>query len=162
MTCFSRGPVNEDVFAAPVYHGGKMMDSDIQEISEQIHRLLLQVCKRTRLESKHTGRFIRSAVSLTDSVSSAGPQHGLQRVRQPRQQRVPRAAGQHQLSQREQRKHVSGEHWGGDGQSQAAAHVPGDMQGSSHAEEPGLPSLPALAPALAIAIPIQARAEENF
>ncbi|MEQ2254564.1 hypothetical protein ILYODFUR_004964 [Ilyodon furcidens] len=36
------GPVNEDVFAAPAFHGGKMMDSDIQEISEQIHRLLLQ------------------------------------------------------------------------------------------------------------------------
>uniref|UniRef100_A0A8C5EBX8 Period circadian protein homolog 2 n=1 Tax=Gouania willdenowi TaxID=441366 RepID=A0A8C5EBX8_GOUWI len=36
------GPVNEDVFAAPTFHGGKMMDSDIQEISEQIHRLLLQ------------------------------------------------------------------------------------------------------------------------
>uniref|UniRef100_A0A669AVE8 Period circadian protein homolog 2 n=1 Tax=Oreochromis niloticus TaxID=8128 RepID=A0A669AVE8_ORENI len=36
------GPVNEDVFAAPAFHGGKIMDSDIQEISEQIHRLLLQ------------------------------------------------------------------------------------------------------------------------
>lgn len=38
-----RGPVNEDVFAAPAFHGGKIVDSDIQEISEQIHRLLLQV-----------------------------------------------------------------------------------------------------------------------
>uniref|UniRef100_A0A4W6CGV0 Period circadian protein homolog 2 n=1 Tax=Lates calcarifer TaxID=8187 RepID=A0A4W6CGV0_LATCA len=36
------GPVNEDVFAAPAFHGGKIVDSDIQEISEQIHRLLLQ------------------------------------------------------------------------------------------------------------------------
>ncbi|XP_013870458.1 period circadian protein homolog 2 [Austrofundulus limnaeus] len=36
------GPVNEDVFAVPAFHGGKLMDSDIQEISEQIHRLLLQ------------------------------------------------------------------------------------------------------------------------
>uniref|UniRef100_A0A8D3C639 Period circadian protein homolog 2 n=1 Tax=Scophthalmus maximus TaxID=52904 RepID=A0A8D3C639_SCOMX len=36
------GPVNEDVFAVPAFHGGKIMDSDIQEISEQIHRLLLQ------------------------------------------------------------------------------------------------------------------------
>lgn len=42
-----RGPVNEDVFAVPAFHGGKLMDSDIQEISEQIHRLLLQVCKHT-------------------------------------------------------------------------------------------------------------------
>uniref|UniRef100_A0A8C6UX86 Period circadian protein homolog 2 n=1 Tax=Neogobius melanostomus TaxID=47308 RepID=A0A8C6UX86_9GOBI len=38
----TKGPVNEDVFAVPAYHGGKIMDSDIQEISEQIHRLLLQ------------------------------------------------------------------------------------------------------------------------
>ncbi|XP_034023737.1 period circadian protein homolog 2-like isoform X2 [Thalassophryne amazonica] len=36
------GPVNEDVFAAPPFHGGKILDSDIQEISEQIHKLLLQ------------------------------------------------------------------------------------------------------------------------
>lgn len=43
----NRGPVNEDVFAAPPFHGGKIMDSDIQEISEQIHRLLLQVKKQT-------------------------------------------------------------------------------------------------------------------
>lgn len=39
--------MNEDVFAAPPFHGGKIMDSDIQEISEQIHRLLLQVKKHT-------------------------------------------------------------------------------------------------------------------
>lgn len=42
-----RGPVNEDVFAAPASHGGKIVDSDIQEISEQIHRLLLQVREYT-------------------------------------------------------------------------------------------------------------------
>ncbi|XP_061127568.1 period circadian protein homolog 2-like, partial [Syngnathus typhle] len=36
------GPVNEDVFAPLALNEGKMMDSDIQEISEQIHRLLLQ------------------------------------------------------------------------------------------------------------------------
>ncbi|XP_035526408.1 period circadian protein homolog 2 isoform X4 [Morone saxatilis] len=38
------GPVNEDVFVAPVSTVGKMktMDSDIQEVTEQIHRLLLQ------------------------------------------------------------------------------------------------------------------------
>uniref|UniRef100_A0A8B9HSY4 Period circadian protein homolog 2 n=1 Tax=Astyanax mexicanus TaxID=7994 RepID=A0A8B9HSY4_ASTMX len=36
------GPVNEDVFAAPPTAEGKVMDSDIQEITEQIHRLLLQ------------------------------------------------------------------------------------------------------------------------
>uniref|UniRef100_A0A672MX09 Period circadian protein homolog 2 n=1 Tax=Sinocyclocheilus grahami TaxID=75366 RepID=A0A672MX09_SINGR len=36
------GPVNEDVFAAPATAEGKSIDSDIQEITEQIHRLLLQ------------------------------------------------------------------------------------------------------------------------
>uniref|UniRef100_A0A8D3D1G7 Period circadian protein homolog 2 n=1 Tax=Scophthalmus maximus TaxID=52904 RepID=A0A8D3D1G7_SCOMX len=38
------GPVNEDVFVAPVSSVGetKTMDSEIQEITEQIHRLLLQ------------------------------------------------------------------------------------------------------------------------
>lgn len=37
--------MNEDVFVAPVSTVGKMktMDSDIQEVTEQIHRLLLQV-----------------------------------------------------------------------------------------------------------------------
>ncbi|XP_043989702.1 period circadian protein homolog 2 isoform X5 [Gambusia affinis] len=38
------GPMNEDIFMAPVSCTGHMknMDSDIQEITEQIHRLLLQ------------------------------------------------------------------------------------------------------------------------
>ncbi|XP_060762071.1 period circadian protein homolog 2 [Neoarius graeffei] len=36
------GPVNEDVFAAPATAESKTMDSDIQDITEQIHRLLLQ------------------------------------------------------------------------------------------------------------------------
>ncbi|XP_048019281.1 period circadian protein homolog 2 isoform X1 [Megalobrama amblycephala] len=36
------GPVNEDVFAAPATAEGKSIDSDIQEITEQIHRLLVQ------------------------------------------------------------------------------------------------------------------------
>ncbi|XP_039611534.1 period circadian protein homolog 2 [Polypterus senegalus] len=35
-------PVNEDVFAAPALTEGKIIDSDIQELTEQIHRLLLQ------------------------------------------------------------------------------------------------------------------------
>uniref|UniRef100_A0A8C1JDK5 Period circadian protein homolog 2 n=1 Tax=Cyprinus carpio TaxID=7962 RepID=A0A8C1JDK5_CYPCA len=39
------GPVNEDVFAAPAAAEGKSIDSDIQDITEQIHRLLLQVRK---------------------------------------------------------------------------------------------------------------------
>uniref|UniRef100_H3DCQ3 Period circadian protein homolog 2 n=1 Tax=Tetraodon nigroviridis TaxID=99883 RepID=H3DCQ3_TETNG len=40
----TRGPVNEDVFLSPTSAVAEMktMDSDIQEITEQIHRLLLQ------------------------------------------------------------------------------------------------------------------------
>lgn len=40
-----RGPVNEDVFVAPASTVAevKPMDSDVQELTEQIHRLLLQV-----------------------------------------------------------------------------------------------------------------------
>ncbi|XP_056612690.1 period circadian protein homolog 2-like isoform X2 [Triplophysa dalaica] len=36
------GAMNEDVFLAPAFTDEKIMDSDIQEITEQIHRLLLQ------------------------------------------------------------------------------------------------------------------------
>ncbi|KAL4647138.1 hypothetical protein GN956_G7799 [Arapaima gigas] len=36
------GPVNEDVFAAPTFTEGRLLDSDIQEITEQVHKLLLQ------------------------------------------------------------------------------------------------------------------------
>ncbi|KAF5909007.1 period circadian protein 2-like isoform X1, partial [Clarias magur] len=36
------GPVNEDVFSAPAFTEAKIIDSDIQEISEQIHKILLQ------------------------------------------------------------------------------------------------------------------------
>uniref|UniRef100_A0A9J8CIN2 Period circadian protein homolog 2 n=1 Tax=Cyprinus carpio carpio TaxID=630221 RepID=A0A9J8CIN2_CYPCA len=36
------GPINEDVFSAPAFTEEKIMDSDIQEITEQIERLLLQ------------------------------------------------------------------------------------------------------------------------
>ncbi|XP_073674041.1 period circadian protein homolog 2-like [Garra rufa] len=36
------GPMSEDVFSAPAFTEEKIMDSDIQEITEQIHRLLLQ------------------------------------------------------------------------------------------------------------------------
>lgn len=36
--------MNEDVFLTPTFAAeGKAMDSDIQDITEQIHRLLLQV-----------------------------------------------------------------------------------------------------------------------
>lgn len=54
LMCWSvpRGPVNEDVFVAPVSAATEMktMDSDIQDITEQIHRLLLQVSEDTEFK----------------------------------------------------------------------------------------------------------------
>ncbi|KAJ7990570.1 hypothetical protein DPEC_G00301760 [Dallia pectoralis] len=41
------GPVNKDMFAVPAFTNGKPMDSDIQEITEQIHRMLLQPVHNT-------------------------------------------------------------------------------------------------------------------
>lgn len=62
---FFRGPVNEDVFAAPAFHGGKIMDSDIQEISEQIHKMLLQVWEHTLEPGISTFSCQRLSVSVT-------------------------------------------------------------------------------------------------
>lgn len=36
------GPVNEDVFTAPVCSGDRFLQQDIQELTEQIHQLLMQ------------------------------------------------------------------------------------------------------------------------
>ncbi len=44
--------MNEDVFAALAAAEGKSIDSDIQEITEQIHRLLLQVRKLSHCGKK--------------------------------------------------------------------------------------------------------------
>lgn len=38
-----RGPLNEDVFAAPNYTEDRILHPSVQEITEQIYRLLLQV-----------------------------------------------------------------------------------------------------------------------
>uniref|UniRef100_A0AAQ5ZZD8 Period circadian protein homolog 2 n=1 Tax=Amphiprion ocellaris TaxID=80972 RepID=A0AAQ5ZZD8_AMPOC len=48
------GPVNEDVFVAPAstVREVKSIDSDIQEITEQIHRLLLQVKGKKKIKEK--------------------------------------------------------------------------------------------------------------
>uniref|UniRef100_A0A8C9WQ45 Period circadian protein homolog 2 n=1 Tax=Scleropages formosus TaxID=113540 RepID=A0A8C9WQ45_SCLFO len=50
------GPVNEDVFAAPAFTESKIVDSDIQEVTEQIHKLLLQrsfqeICKGVHMKN---------------------------------------------------------------------------------------------------------------
>lgn len=88
-----RGPVNEDVFAAPPFHGGKIVDSDIQEISEQIHRLLLQVWTHAHTLDYGINICIPAFNSLCNHLFfpplAADPQHGLQRLWQPRQQRFP-------------------------------------------------------------------------
>lgn len=47
-----RAPLNEDVFTPPAPSPALSLDSDIQELSEQIHRLLLQV----RVEGRGLGR----------------------------------------------------------------------------------------------------------
>ena len=47
-----RAPLNEDVFTPPVPSPALSLDSDIQELSEQIHRLLLQV----RVDGRGRGR----------------------------------------------------------------------------------------------------------
>uniref|UniRef100_A0A1A7Z4X9 Period circadian protein homolog 2 n=1 Tax=Iconisemion striatum TaxID=60296 RepID=A0A1A7Z4X9_9TELE len=64
------GPVNEDVFAAPAFHGGKMMDSDIQEISEQIHRLLLQPVHNTGSSGYGSNGSHEQQVSISSSSES--------------------------------------------------------------------------------------------
>lgn len=63
-TC--RGPMNEDVFSAPAFTEEKTIDSDIQEITEQIHRLLLQVKSPYFEDTKTHAHF-----SLTSSILQA-------------------------------------------------------------------------------------------
>lgn len=62
ISLFIRGPVNEDVFVSPASPVSEMktMDSDIQEVTEQIHRLLLQVRgDEEGQKSGHTGLIFR-------------------------------------------------------------------------------------------------------
>uniref|UniRef100_A0A665VSF8 Period circadian protein homolog 2 n=1 Tax=Echeneis naucrates TaxID=173247 RepID=A0A665VSF8_ECHNA len=66
------GPVNEDVFAAPAFHGGKIVDSDIQEISEQIHRLLLQPVHNVGSSGYGSNGSHEQLVSISSSSESNG------------------------------------------------------------------------------------------
>uniref|UniRef100_A0A672Q0F9 Period circadian protein homolog 2 n=1 Tax=Sinocyclocheilus grahami TaxID=75366 RepID=A0A672Q0F9_SINGR len=72
------GPVNEDVFAAPAAAEGKSVDSDIQEITEQIHRLLVY------LESCNVPitvkRKCQSSSNTTSSNSDEDKQRGVEKV----------------------------------------------------------------------------------
>ncbi|XP_033883413.3 period circadian protein homolog 2-like isoform X2 [Acipenser ruthenus] len=67
------GPVNEDVFAAPPFTEGKIIDSDIQEITEQIYRLLLQPVHSHgssgygSLGSNESREHLRSVASSSES-----------------------------------------------------------------------------------------------
>lgn len=87
--------MNEDVFSAPAFTEEKNIDSDIHEITEQIHRLLLQVHSFSYI---HTHKQCTRAIDWQYSICvckaktmcivksatnkhvclAAGPQHGLQ------------------------------------------------------------------------------------
>lgn len=64
----SRGPVNEDVFAAPATAEGKAVDSDIQDITEQIHRLLLQVSFLILLEKESKLMHHRDKSNMSEEL----------------------------------------------------------------------------------------------
>ncbi|KAK7945625.1 hypothetical protein WMY93_001353 [Mugilogobius chulae] len=69
------GPVNEDVFVAPVSATGEMkvLDPDIQDITEQIHRLLLQPvhsCGSSGYSSMNSNDHLLSMTSPTDSLNN--------------------------------------------------------------------------------------------
>ncbi|XP_063075503.1 period circadian protein homolog 2 isoform X3 [Engraulis encrasicolus] len=68
------GPVNEDVFVAPAMAEAKPMDSDIHEITEQIHRLLLQpvhVNGSSGYGSLASNDHIMSVASSSDSAGNS-------------------------------------------------------------------------------------------
>ncbi|KAL2098125.1 hypothetical protein ACEWY4_007332 [Coilia grayii] len=69
------GPVNEDVFVAPAMAEAKAMDSDIHEITEQIHRLLLQpvhVNGSSGYGSLGSNDHLMSVASSSDSTGNSG------------------------------------------------------------------------------------------
>uniref|UniRef100_UPI0037E79545 period circadian protein homolog 2 isoform X2 n=1 Tax=Semicossyphus pulcher TaxID=241346 RepID=UPI0037E79545 len=66
------GPVNEDVFVAPPSTVGEMktMDSDMQEVTEQIHRLLLQPVHNSGSSGYNSLNRNDHLLSLTSSSES--------------------------------------------------------------------------------------------
>ncbi|XP_055084537.1 period circadian protein homolog 2 isoform X2 [Periophthalmus magnuspinnatus] len=69
------GPVNEDVFVAPVsaIREMKTMDPDIQDITEQIHRLLLQPvhsCGSSGYGSMNSNDHLLSMTSSNESINN--------------------------------------------------------------------------------------------
>lgn len=70
--------MNEDVFVAPSSAAEvKTVDSDIQEVTEQIHRLLLQVSRRDQRGAARsagvTREFERFLSSVISQFTPAGP-----------------------------------------------------------------------------------------
>ncbi|KAM4605133.1 period circadian protein homolog 2 isoform 2-T3 [Polymixia lowei] len=68
------GPVNEDVFVAPALAPGetKMMDPDIQEITEQIHKLLLQPVHNNGSSGYGSNEQLMGLTSSSESINNAG------------------------------------------------------------------------------------------
>ncbi|XP_024128914.1 period circadian protein homolog 2 isoform X1 [Oryzias melastigma] len=67
------GPVNEDIFMSPVSADGHMktMDSDVQELTEQIHRLLLQpVHNSSGYSSLNSNDHLLSLTCSSESLSN--------------------------------------------------------------------------------------------
>lgn len=96
--------MNEDVFAAPA--AVKTVDSDIQEVTEQIHRLLLQV------SSQRGGGGGRGANEEFERfLSLLGSARPHQRLQQPPQN--PRHSQHHLLQRRQQRRRRDGGAGGG-------------------------------------------------
>ncbi|XP_037132034.1 period circadian protein homolog 2 isoform X1 [Syngnathus acus] len=74
------GPVNEDVFMAPLTAGSesKAMDSDIHEITEQIHRLLLQPVHNSGssgYRSLNSSDHLLGMTSSTESLNNGSKFH---------------------------------------------------------------------------------------
>uniref|UniRef100_A0A3P9M6W9 Period circadian protein homolog 2 n=1 Tax=Oryzias latipes TaxID=8090 RepID=A0A3P9M6W9_ORYLA len=72
------GPVNEDVFMSPVSADGHMktMDSDVQELTEQIHRLLLQSVHNSGSSGYSSLNSNDHLLSLTCSSESLSNDNG--------------------------------------------------------------------------------------
>uniref|UniRef100_A0A673CBN8 Period circadian protein homolog 2 n=1 Tax=Sphaeramia orbicularis TaxID=375764 RepID=A0A673CBN8_9TELE len=87
------GPVNEDVFVAPSSAVGEVkgMDSDIQEITEQIHRLLLQPVHNSGSSGYGSMNSNDHLLSMTSSNESLNNSSGtkISAVVRPKDSAVP-------------------------------------------------------------------------
>uniref|UniRef100_A0A669CPQ1 Period circadian protein homolog 2 n=1 Tax=Oreochromis niloticus TaxID=8128 RepID=A0A669CPQ1_ORENI len=88
------GPVNEDIFMGPVsgVREVKTMDSDVQEITEQIHRLLLQPVHNSGSSgygSLHSNDHFLDLGSSNESLSYKSIQKKSQAVVRPKESTAP-------------------------------------------------------------------------